>query len=87
MDVSRWSFVLRHGYDPSSSNNWTIFLMSDTGPFSMSAGEGTNGYAVGVNIAGSDDTLRLMKMKSGVLTTVVNSQHKLAVNCWDNRPC
>ena len=67
-----WSFVVRHGYDPSSSNNWSVFLMSDNEPGLMSVESGTNGFAIGVNLTGSDDTLRLWKVKNGILTTVVN---------------
>ena len=70
--VTRWSFLLRHGYDPSSSNNWSVFLMSDKEPSAMSVDGGTNGFAIGVNLIGSDDSLRLMKVRDGVLTTVVN---------------
>ena len=27
--LTRWSFLIRYGYDPSSLNNWSVFLMSD----------------------------------------------------------
>jgi hypothetical protein len=74
-----WSFLVRYGYDPSSSNNWSVFLISDCGPGSMSPGEGTSGFAVGVNLAGYDDTLRLWKVKSGEATTVI----KCLIN-WQN---
>jgi hypothetical protein len=70
--ITRWSFLIRHGYDPSSSNNWAVFLMSDTDPPAMSTDGSTNGFAIGVNITGSDDTLRLFKIKGKVVTTVVN---------------
>ena len=70
--LTRWSFILRHGYDPSSSNNWAVFLMSDTGPATMPVEGSTNGFAIGVNITGTDDTLRLIKVKGTILTTVVN---------------
>ncbi|MCX6322023.1 MAG: lamin tail domain-containing protein [Bacteroidia bacterium] len=68
----RWTFLIRHGYDPSSSNNWSVFLLSDTEPATMSAEGGTNGFALGVNLTGFDDTLRLWKVKGNVLTTVIN---------------
>lgn len=69
---ARWSFLVRYGYDPSSSNNWSVFLISDCGPGSLSPGENTRGFAVGVNLTGYDDTLRLWKVKSGEVTTVIN---------------
>ncbi|MBE3087071.1 MAG: lamin tail domain-containing protein [Bacteroidetes bacterium] len=70
--LTRWTFLIRHGYDPSSSNNWSVFLLSDTEPATMSAEGGTNGFALGVNLTGFDDTLRLWKVKGNVLTTVIN---------------
>jgi hypothetical protein len=71
--LTRWSFLIRYGYDPSSLNNWSVFLLSDSEPVAMSTDGGTNGFAIGVNLSGSDDTLRLCKVKEGVVTTVINS--------------
>ena len=68
----KWSFIIRHGYDPSSSNNWSVFLMSDTDPSAIFSDGNTNGYAIGVNLTGYDDTLRLWKVKGDAVTTVVN---------------
>ncbi len=68
-----WNFTVRHGYDPSSSNNWALFIMSDSDPASARNGPGINGYAVGVNQTGYDDTLRLWKVKNGLFSPVVNS--------------
>jgi hypothetical protein len=68
-----WNFTLSHGYDPSASNNWAIFIMSDSDPASARNGPGINGFAVGVNQTGYDDTLRLWKVKNGLYSTVVNS--------------
>ncbi len=70
--LTRWSFLVRHGYDPSSLNNWSVFLMSDNSPAGMSADGGTNGFAIGVNLTGSDDTLRLWKVEDNLITTIVN---------------
>jgi hypothetical protein len=72
--VTRWSFLVRYGYDPSSLNNWSVFLMSDKGPESMSQEGGTNGFAIGVNLTGSDDTLRLWKVRGNLVTSVINSR-------------
>jgi hypothetical protein len=73
MGLTKWSFKLRHGYDPSSSNNWGVFLISDNQPSQMFPGGNVNGYAIGVNLTGYDDTLRLWKVKNGVLSVVLNS--------------
>ncbi len=68
----KWSFLVRHGYDPSSSNNWSVFLLSNADPVTMSPDGVTNGFALGVNLTGYDDTLRLWKVKGNVLTKVIN---------------
>ena len=68
---TRWSFLVRHGYDPSSSNNWSVFLMCDAGPPGMFPGGNCSGFAVGVNLTGYDDTLRLWKIKDGDPSVVV----------------
>ena len=67
----KWSFTLRHGYDPSSSNNWSVFLMSDSDPSLFFPDGNSRGYAIGVNPAGYDDSLRLWKIKGNDITVVV----------------
>ncbi|HEX2921325.1 MAG TPA: lamin tail domain-containing protein [Bacteroidales bacterium] len=69
-DTTSWSFTLKHGYDPSSSNNWMVFLMTDNMPSPDGGFAGVNGYAIGVNISGSDDSLRLVKFRDGVISLV-----------------
>jgi hypothetical protein len=77
-DTVTWAFTVRHGADPSSSNRWSFILLSDIGPEEISAGAPCNGFAVGVNLAGYDDTLRLWHLSGGkasaVVTTDVNWQ-------------
>ncbi|HLN55210.1 MAG TPA: lamin tail domain-containing protein, partial [Bacteroidales bacterium] len=68
-----WSFSLRHGYEPSSSNNWIVFLLSECAVENMTASSCSGGFAIGVNITGSDDSLRLVKIKNGVVTTILNT--------------
>jgi hypothetical protein len=70
----RWSFKLKHGYDPSSLNNWGVFLMSDKDPVSMIPGGAVNGYIIGVNLSGYDDTLRLWKVRNGALSIILNTR-------------
>jgi hypothetical protein len=72
LGVTRWSFLVRFGYDPSSLNNWSVFLISDNGPETMSPDGVTKGFALGVNLIGSDDTLRLWKVNGSQISTVVN---------------
>jgi len=76
----RWSFIVRHGCDPSSANNWAVFLMSD-GLMNPESGMMPDGYAIGVNLTGYDDTLRLWKIKDGsgvkVITCRLNWQNDI----------
>ena len=76
--ITRWSFLVRHGCDPSSLNNWAVFLMSDSDPSAMASMENISGFAAGVNLTGYDDTLRLWKVKQGekkvIVTCPVNWQ-------------
>jgi hypothetical protein len=69
---TKWSFLVRHGYDPSSSNNWSVFLMSDAGPDNIVGEGGARGFVIGVNFTGSDDTLRLCKVNGNQVIPVIN---------------
>lgn len=68
--TTRWTFRIKHGYDPSASNSWALFLMSDHNPASFSNGSDVNGFAIGVNLSGYDDTLRLWKVRNGSASAV-----------------
>ncbi len=72
----KWSFLIRYACDPSSSNNWCFFLLSDLPATEMIKSTGVSGFAVGVNLTGYDDTLRLWKIKNGevqkFISTTVN---------------
>lgn len=82
---SSWSFTVRHGYDPSSSNNWAAFLMSDKSPDMMSPFQAM-GFAIGVNITGSDDSLRLVKISNGIIATVLNCRINWQTSVGINNP-
>jgi hypothetical protein len=70
--ITKWSFLIRYGYDPSSLNNWSVLLLADKPPVEMSPETGIKGYALGVNLTGSDDTLRLWKVNGNQFKTVIN---------------
>jgi hypothetical protein len=74
-----WSFLIRYGYDPSSLNNWSAFLLSDAPPADMDSEGSARGFVIGVNFTGSDDTLRLWKVNGNQITQVINCK----VN-WQN---
>jgi len=78
-----WRFRVKHGYDPSSANNWGVFLTSSSNAEGMFSGGTANGYVLGVNYSGSDDSLRLWKVINGtgtkVLTTSINWQTQVGI--------
>ena len=81
---TEWMFTVRHGADPSASNKWSFIVISDSGIEGFSSLPVLNGYAVGVNLTGYDDTLRLWHMSQGkataVITTGVNWQEDVGVD-------
>ncbi|HDZ40386.1 MAG TPA: hypothetical protein ENH59_01725 [Bacteroidetes bacterium] len=81
---TKWKFKIRHAYNPSSSNNWSFFLLSDEAPPGMIPGGTVSGFALGVNLSGYDDTLRLWKLTEGrasvVLSTSLNWQNNIGID-------
>ena len=79
--MTEWQFRIRHGYDPSSSNNWSIFLAADADARQMFPGGSVSGLAIGVNYQGSDDLLKLWEIDNGlgtaILTTGLNWQEEI----------
>ena len=73
LGTTTWQFQVKYGYPtPSSGNNWACFLFSDADANEMFPSGSANGYAVGVNYSGSDDSLRLWKISSGGASEVIN---------------
>ncbi len=78
--TTTWQFQVKHGYAPSSSNDWACFLFSDADANQMFTSGTANGYAVGVNYSGSDDTIRIWKVTSGSGSEVINTHFNWEVN-------
>lgn len=76
-----WRFLLRHAYSPSSSNCWAVFIMADQ---DFPSGTMGSGYAVGVNLTGNDDLVKLWRIDRGVpvaiLQTSVNWQSDIGTD-------
>jgi len=60
-----WQFIVRHGYPPSSANNWSVFLLADRGAEQMVPGSNIRAVAAGVNLTGNDDLLKLWFLHDG----------------------
>ncbi|MDR1197806.1 MAG: lamin tail domain-containing protein [Prevotellaceae bacterium] len=68
-----WKFLVRHGYNPSASNFWAAFLMSDRDAEAMMKDSAVNAYAIGVNFVGSSDFVYLYKLTNGTATQLLNT--------------
>lgn len=72
-DTVTWSFKVKHGYNPSSSNNWAVsFTEPDTNVV-----EPSSDWAIvaGVNQIGSDDILNLYAINGSQTVKIVSSQY------------
>ncbi len=69
-----WQFKIRHGYAPSSSNNWAVILSSDKDAPAMLPDSSFSGYAIGVNFNNfTDDSLKLFRIDAGTITPILNT--------------
>ncbi|RPH32960.1 MAG: hypothetical protein EHM93_07195 [Bacteroidales bacterium] len=79
-----WQFKIRHGYDPSGSNRWWVFLMADEDANQMQIGGTGSGYAIGVNLTGTDDILKLWRIANGtpqaILASTLNWQTQITTS-------
>ncbi|MBN2348412.1 MAG: lamin tail domain-containing protein [Bacteroidales bacterium] len=72
-DSVSWKFKIRHGYNPSSSNNWAVFFAADKNAEKMIPETDIRGYAIGVNFSGSDDSLKIWKFSDNGFIEVLNT--------------
>ena len=87
LGTTTWEFTIHHGYNPSSSNNWSFFLISDHGAFEMHPEGKASGYAIGVNYHGSDDLLKLWRIDRGKGTVVIETNLNWQESIGPNSPC
>ncbi len=63
--TTTWRFKLKNGnWDPSSANRFHVFLAASDSDFT---GSTVDGYAVGINLTGTDDLLKLCRITDGEL--------------------
>ena len=82
-----WTFTVRHGYNPSSANNWAFFLASDEDACEMYPAGKASGYAMGVNYHGSDDLLKLWRISRGKGTVLIETQLNWQEMVGPDAPC
>lgn len=73
-----FSFRIRHGYPPSSANNWQVGVLVD-----FSEGKINDGLVLGVNHTGSDDVIKLWKYLQGdcyeICSTNLSYQEQIGI--------
>jgi hypothetical protein len=87
LGFTTWEFTVVHGYNPSSSNNWAFFLVSDQGACEMYPAGSAYGYAAGVNYHGSDDLVKLWRIDRGKGTVVVETNLNWQETIGTSTPC
>ncbi|MBI4647427.1 MAG: lamin tail domain-containing protein [Bacteroidia bacterium] len=78
-DTIIWKFQIRHGYDPSSYNNWSIFICSDQDAVTMNNNFVPHGYIIGVNYNDDDDNIKFWKTLNESITEILNTGYN-----WEN---
>jgi hypothetical protein len=80
-----WQFKIKHGYNPSSNNNWGVFIVSDKNAVHMFPAENINGYVIGANFNGYDDLIKLWKVSSGNIYTIITTNFNWQDNVGTER--
>ncbi|MBN1117902.1 MAG: lamin tail domain-containing protein [Bacteroidales bacterium] len=73
--LTTWNYSVRYDYNPSSSNNWAIWIASDRSQEEMYPEGVAQGLILGVNYSGSDDYIKLWNQKNGVIEEIVNTAY------------
>lgn len=81
-----WQLTVRHGYNPSASNNWAFWLASDNDAVNMGASGTCSGFVLGVNYVGSDDYLKLWYKKGVKIEEVVSTDLNWQENISTDQP-
>lgn len=74
-DTTAWSFSILYEYNPSSSNNWSAFLLSDMNAAEMHPGGSACAYILGVNFNGSDDLVKVWKTTDHSVDEIYNTNY------------
>jgi len=81
------SFLVRHGYDPSSQNNWQVVLGAEFRKGADAGGDPPvlwKGLVLGVNYTGSDDLVKIWRVDEGetemLCSTLLNYQDQVGTD-------
>ena len=86
MNDATWSFKIKYGYYPSASNNWCIFLVSNTTGSFLIPGGNIKGYAIGLNMKNNNDLLSLYRFDGNdlevILETTMNWENEVSTDSF-----
>jgi len=68
-----WQFSVKYNYNPSSSNNWSCWLINNAGDEETKPGVESVGYILGVNYLGSDDYLKMWRKDKNGTDVILSS--------------
>jgi hypothetical protein len=71
-DALTFSFRIRHGYNPSSGNNWQFFLLADESK-NLNKDFANSSILLGVNYYCSDDLIKLWQLYEGEVIELCTS--------------
>jgi hypothetical protein len=72
-DTIRISFKIRHGYNPSSGNNWQLLLFANDSANIEPGNTSLSCFVLGVNFIDSDDHIKLYQLINGTVNEICNS--------------
>ncbi len=75
MDTTIWTFSVLYEYNPSSSNNWSAFLLSDKNAMDMLPDGSVCAYILGVNFKGSDDLIKIWRNSEQGTEEIYNTNY------------
>jgi hypothetical protein len=71
------SFIVNYNYNPSGSNNWCFYFLSEGDALQIKSGSYFHAFLLGVNQDGTDDSLYVYHYKKGEILRILNC----GVNC------
>lgn len=72
-DTLSVSFRVRHGYNPSSGNNWQLFFLSNDFALAETSAPAQSAMVFGVNYTGHDDHLCLWQLVEGSVIRILDT--------------
>ncbi len=80
------SFVIDYQYNPSGSNNWSFYVLSEYGAEHMANRKNNYAIMLGVNQTSTDDTLMIYYQDGDnlkeILKTRLHYENDIGMNCW-----